>query len=97
MIFCCLQIFSNITFQNILQNNIRLSKSLDPDQAVHNIWPDLGSDCLQRLSADNKIGRYQAELTLCLPVLSGNHAFSNSPNRSISEDNFLKNKLFKIF
>ena len=31
-----------------------LSNSLDPDQAQHFDWPDLGSDCLQRLSADNK-------------------------------------------
>ena len=27
--------------------------SLDPDQARHKVGPDLGPDCLQRLSADN--------------------------------------------
>ena len=32
---------------------IRVSNSLDTDQARQNVWPDLGSNCLQRLSADN--------------------------------------------
>ena len=35
-------------------NTIRVSNSLDPDQAKCFVGPDLGSDCLQRLSADNK-------------------------------------------
>ena len=30
-----------------------MSNSLDPDQARHFVGPDLGSNCLQRLSADN--------------------------------------------
>ena len=29
-----------------------MSKSLDPDQARHFVGPDLGPNCLQRLSAD---------------------------------------------
>ena len=29
-----------------------MPKSLDPDQARHFVGPDLGSNCLQRLSAD---------------------------------------------
>ena len=29
-----------------------MSNSLDPDQARHLVWPDLGSSCLQRLQAD---------------------------------------------
>ena len=33
-------------------NSIRMSKSLDPDQARHFVWPDLSPKCLQRLSAD---------------------------------------------
>ena len=33
-------------------NTIRVSKSLDPDQARHFVGPDLGPNCLQRLSAD---------------------------------------------
>ena len=31
---------------------IRMSISLDPDQARHFVGPDLGQNCLQRLSAD---------------------------------------------
>ena len=30
-----------------------MSKSLDPDQARHVVGPDLGSSCLQRLSAED--------------------------------------------
>ena len=30
-----------------------MSNSLDPDQARHFVGPDLGTDCLQRLSADD--------------------------------------------
>ena len=37
-------------------NTIRQSNSLDPDQARHFVGPDLGPNCLQRLSADNKSG-----------------------------------------
>ena len=31
----------------------RVSNSLDPDQAPHCLGPDLGPDCLPRLSADH--------------------------------------------
>ena len=30
-----------------------MSNNLDPDQARHFVGPDLGPDCLQRLSADD--------------------------------------------
>ena len=30
-----------------------MSNSLDPDQAIHLIWPDLGPNYLQRLPADD--------------------------------------------
>ena len=33
-------------------NNIRVSNSLDPDQARHFVGPDLGPKCFKRLSAD---------------------------------------------
>ena len=32
-----------------------MSNRLDPDQAQHNVRPDLGPNCLQRLSADDKM------------------------------------------
>ena len=37
---------------NSLDATIRVSNSLDPDQARHFVGPDLGPNCLQRLSAD---------------------------------------------
>ena len=30
-----------------------MSNSLDPDQARHNVGPDQGLNCLQKLSADD--------------------------------------------
>ena len=32
-----------------------VSNSLDLDQAQHSVGPDLGPNCLQRLSADDKV------------------------------------------
>ena len=32
---------------------VRVSNNLDPDQAQHFVGPDLGPNCLLRLSADN--------------------------------------------
>ena len=36
-------------------NTIRVSNSMDPDQARHFVRPDLGPNCLQRFSADDKV------------------------------------------
>ena len=45
--------FSKSTFSNnSIRNTIRVSNSLDPDQTRHFVGPDLGPNCLQRLSAD---------------------------------------------
>ena len=35
-------------------NTIRVSNSLDPDQARHFVGPDLGPNCLRKVSADDK-------------------------------------------
>ena len=43
------QFFSENSFWNI----IRVSNSLDPDQALQNVGPDLGANCLQKSSADD--------------------------------------------
>ena len=37
---------------NFFMNTIRVSKGFDPDQDRHSVGPDLGSNCLQMLSAD---------------------------------------------
>ena len=42
-------------FQIFSFNTIRVSNGLDPDQGQHCVGPDLGLNCLQRSSADNKI------------------------------------------
>ena len=41
--------------KNSFRNTIRGLNSFDPDQAQQKVGPDLGSNCLQRLSADNKM------------------------------------------
>ena len=52
---------SKSTFsKNAFRNTFRVSNSLDPDQARQNVGPDLGANCLQRLSADD-IGRLSAK------------------------------------
>ena len=44
---------SKSTFsKNSFRNTIRVSNSLDPDLARQNVGPDLGPNCLQRLSTD---------------------------------------------
>ena len=47
--------FQNQLFQKILsdRNTTRVSNSLDPDQAAHFVGPDLGPNCLQKVSADD--------------------------------------------
>ena len=47
--------FTNIPHDTVTmsRNTIRVSNSLDPDQAQQNVGPDLGPNCLQRLSADD--------------------------------------------
>ena len=39
--------------KNSFKNTIRVSNSLDPDQARHFVGPDLGPNSLQRLTADD--------------------------------------------
>ena len=53
MLFRRLLIFYNQHFQKkTFRNTIRVSNSLDPDQARHFVGPDLDPNCLQRLVAD---------------------------------------------
>ena len=50
--------FSKSTFmKNYFTNTIRVSNSLDPDVARRFVGPDLGPDCLQRVSADDTGGQ----------------------------------------
>ena len=47
--------FSKLNFsKNSFRNTTRVSNCLDPYQDQQNVGPDLGPNCLQRLSADDK-------------------------------------------
>ena len=55
--FCCrlITLFHYELFsKNSFKNKIRVSNELDPDQDRHSVSPDWDSNCLQRLSADDK-------------------------------------------
>ena len=58
-ICCCLLTFSKLTcLKDSFGNTIRVATSLDPDQDRHTVSPDLGPNCLQTLSADDKSCHY---------------------------------------
>ena len=47
--------FPKLTFsKNSFRNTFRVSNGLDPDQDLHSVSPDLGPNCLQRFTADDK-------------------------------------------
>ena len=53
VIFACFCHLLNF-FKNIFRNTIRVSNSLDPDQARHFAGPDLGLNCLLRLNISRR-------------------------------------------
>ena len=63
--------FSKKYFRNV--NTIRVSNSLDPGQDRHYVGPDLGPNCLQRFSADDKSRRsnFSSDLAPIFFDLSG--------------------------
>ena len=53
--FCCnVLTFFKLLFQNILSGTLSECSFLDPDEDRRSGGPDLGSNCLQRLSAEVK-------------------------------------------
>ena len=53
-LLCRLLIFFKINFfKTFFQKYHQIVKHLDPEQAGHVVRPDLGPNCLQRLSADD--------------------------------------------
>ena len=54
MLFCHLRVFfqNQLFLKKSIRNIIRLSNNLDPEKARHFVGPDLGSNCLQKLSAE---------------------------------------------
>ena len=56
--------FKNSFFEKLFQEyHERVSNSLDPDHTQCFVWPDLGPDCLQGLSADD-LSRQRVEIDL---------------------------------
>ena len=56
--------FSKSSFsKNSFRNTIRVSNNLNPDQAWHFVGPDLGQNCLQKLSVDNTTRRVNTTQT----------------------------------
>ena len=51
--YSCFLSSADFFLNNSFRNTIRVSKSLDPDQARHFVGPDLGPNFLQILLADN--------------------------------------------
>ena len=57
--------FSKTSYRNIT----RVSNNVDPDQAQQYIGPDLGPNCLQRLSADDIYGQGKINEAFLLQVV----------------------------
>ena len=69
--FCRLLKFSKQTFsKNSFGNTIRVSNSLNKDQARRYVRPDLGSNCLQRLSANDTRVIVLQTLFICALILA---------------------------
>ena len=63
MLFRRIMIFFKINFfKKTFRNTIRVSNSLHSGQARHFFRPDLGLNCLQRLSADDTASRQRVEV-----------------------------------
>ena len=56
-------------------NTIKVSNSLDPDQARHFVGPDLGPNCLQRLSEDDtcrqRVNHFDTKIYIAVGGLRG--------------------------
>ena len=50
-----LLLWSGLFQKNYFRYTFRLSNGSDPDQHRQKVGPDLGPNCLQRLSADDKL------------------------------------------
>ena len=78
LVACCISLKLTVS-----KYSFRVSKGLDPDQNQPSVGPDLGPNCLQRLSADDKShkqGKSPGEMIEIYPfkprhVISNNVAF----------------------
>ena len=72
--------------KNSFRNTIRVSNSLDPDQARHFVGPDLGPNCWPRISAD---GASRQRVSRMLIFLSKSSFLKNSFRNTIRVSNSL--------
>ena len=86
-----LSLVSIIVGELFFQEHYPSGNSLDPDQDRHSVDPDLGTNCLQRLSADDKSCCKQGKSEAYLYKLWQNWV-TTSPWSSSDERLFLKNK-----
>ena len=56
--FLSSRFFGNYFFQILFWEQHKVSNSLDPDQALCSVGPDLGPNCLQRSWADKELKRH---------------------------------------
>ena len=55
--------YSSQHTKNSSRNTIRVSNGSDPDQDPLSVGPDLDPNCLQKLSADDRSGRWQGKMS----------------------------------
>ena len=67
-----------------LEKNIRVSNNLDPDQFQQNVWPNLGPNCLQRSSTDDKNCRQRVKCIFFFPVPSSSPSIISISTPSMS-------------
>ena len=76
MFWCCLRtFFFKIILNKFFEWALRNSNGLHLDQDRLSVGPDLGSNCLQRLSADNKVASCKERVKtqgLVIGQLNGN-------------------------
>ena len=64
---CCLLSFSKSTFsKNSFRNTLTVSNGLDPDQDQHSVEHDLEPNCLQKLSAEDKVASSMVRVKITL-------------------------------
>ena len=62
--------FPDKFFQSIFQEHYQSVKRSVPDQDQRSVATDLGTNCLQRLSADNKSRRWQEKSEETLEIMN---------------------------
>ena len=70
MFYCrLLTLFKINFFKNSITNTIRVSNGLDSDQDRRSVGPDLGPNCLQRLSTDDNSLRSKERVIIFIRLL----------------------------